>query len=71
MSGRRLRDAVRQAMLDAGFPSDSIMVIAGLSNTYSDYVTTYEEYQVSFCSGAACVLHTIYSVAIDLAITYV
>lgn len=29
-----------------GFNDDSVMVIAGLSNTYSDYVATYEEYQV-------------------------
>ncbi len=40
---------MKQAMVDAGFPSDSIMVIAGLSNTYSDYVTTFEEYQVCVC----------------------
>lgn len=46
MSGRRLRDAVKQTLLDNGFPKDAIVVIAGLSNTYSDYVATYEEYQV-------------------------
>ena len=47
MSGRRLRDAVKKTLLDNGFPSNIAVVIAGLSNTYSDYVTTYEEYQVS------------------------
>jgi len=46
MSGRRLRDAVRESMVNAGFPSDVIVVIAGLTNTYSDYVATYEEFQV-------------------------
>jgi len=35
-----------QALTENGFTNDSIMVIAGLSNTYSDYVATYEEYQV-------------------------
>ena len=35
-----------QVLVDNGFPKDSVMVIAGLSNTYSSYVATYEEYQV-------------------------
>ena len=46
MSGRRLRNTVRKTLLDNGFPSNVAVVIAGLSNTYSDYVTTFEEYQV-------------------------
>ena len=46
MSGRRLRNVVRKTLLDNGFPSNVSVVIAGLSNTYSDYVTTFEEYQV-------------------------
>ena len=35
-----------QTLVDNGFPSDTIPVIAGLSNDYADYVTTFEEYQV-------------------------
>lgn len=50
MSGRRTRDAVKKALISNGFPSDTKVVIAGLSNTYSDYVTTFEEYQVHTCS---------------------
>lgn len=46
MSGRRLRNTVRKTLLDNGFTSNVTVVIAGLSNTYSDYVTTFEEYQV-------------------------
>ena len=46
MSGRRLRNAVKKVLVGNGFPSDGTVVIAGLSNTYSDYVTTFEEYQV-------------------------
>ena len=46
MSGRRLRDSVKKVLIANGFPSDVTVVIAGLSNTYSDYVTTFEEYQV-------------------------
>lgn len=45
MSGRRMRDAVKSAMNDAG-QRDSDVVIAGLCNTYSDYIATPEEYQV-------------------------
>ena len=29
-----------------GFGNDIVTVIAGLSNTYADYVVTFEEYQV-------------------------
>ena len=32
---------------DEGFGNDTVPVIAGLSNTYSDYVATFEEYQAS------------------------
>jgi neutral ceramidase len=46
MAGRRLKSAIRTTLLDNGFSSDVHVVIAGLSNTYSGYVTTYEEYQV-------------------------
>ena len=48
MSGRRLRDSVKKVLLANGFPSNVKVVIAGLSNTYSDYVTTFEEYQVIY-----------------------
>jgi neutral ceramidase len=44
MSGRRLRDAVKVAF-DKHVPnSDTDVVIAGLANAYSSYVTTFEEY---------------------------
>ena len=42
---------MKASMVNAGFPSDAIVVIAGLANTYSDYVTTYEEYQVCVVYG--------------------
>lgn len=44
MSGRRLRAALREAL---NFEEDSDVIIAGLCNTYSDYITTPEEYNVS------------------------
>jgi neutral ceramidase len=46
MSGRRLRDAVSEGVAAAGGPSISQVVVAGLCNTYSDYITTPEEYEV-------------------------
>ena len=46
MSGRRLRNSVKKVLVENGFTNDVTVVIAGLSNTYSDYVTTFEEYQV-------------------------
>lgn len=48
MSGRRLRDAVKTVLSTASneeFNGKLHVVIAGLTNTYSQYVTTYEEYQ--------------------------
>ena len=44
MAGRRLRKAVGKVLDDAGYP-DARVTIAGLSNTYTHYITTREEYQ--------------------------
>lgn len=49
MAGRRLRDAVKTVLTSAAskeFGSNVHIVIAGLTNTYSQYVTTFEEYEV-------------------------
>lgn len=43
MSGRRLRNSVRDVLV-AGGMQNPIVVISGLSNTYSGYIATYEEY---------------------------
>jgi neutral ceramidase len=40
MSGRRLRDAVTEGV------AATHVIVAGLCNTYSDYITTPEEYEV-------------------------
>lgn len=47
MSGRRMRAAVKQAIEENGGPKVDV-VVAGLSNIYSSYITTPEEYNVSF-----------------------
>lgn len=47
MAGRRLRDAVKTVLSNSDeFGSDIHVVIAGLTNTYSQYVTTFEEFEV-------------------------
>ncbi|KAJ9694880.1 hypothetical protein PVL29_010381 [Vitis rotundifolia] len=55
MAGRRLRDAVKSVLYSGGSDLDSNVhiVIAGLANTYSQYVTTFEEYQVQRYEGAS------------------
>ncbi|CAO2840787.1 unnamed protein product [Amaranthus hypochondriacus] len=55
MAGRRLRDAVRAVFTSASNQQFNGLhvVIAGLTNTYSQYVTTYEEYQVQRYEGAS------------------
>uniref|UniRef100_A0A673AZQ6 Neutral ceramidase n=1 Tax=Sphaeramia orbicularis TaxID=375764 RepID=A0A673AZQ6_9TELE len=52
MAGRRLRDAVKQPN---GAFRDTEVVIAGLSNVYTHYITTYEEYQVQRYEGASTI----------------
>ncbi|XP_065878077.1 neutral ceramidase 1-like [Euphorbia lathyris] len=56
MAGRRLRDAVKTVLTSGGnkeFNNNVHVVIAGLTNTYSQYVTTFEEYEVQRYEGAS------------------
>ena len=43
MSGRRLRQAVTKVAADNGV-ADAVVTIAGLANSYTHYVATFEEY---------------------------
>lgn len=48
MAGRRLREAVKSTLTSSGsgeFDETTRVVIAGLSNAYSQYVATFEEYE--------------------------
>eukprot|EP01132_Coremiostelium_polycephalum_P013064 gene13064-15943_t len=60
MSGRRMRDTVRDVLVQGGW-EDPIVLIAGLSNTYSGYIATYEEYEVQRYEGASTIFgpHTL------------
>lgn len=55
MSGRRTRDSISATLKAAGFPANTVTVIAGLTNDYADYVTTYEEYQIQRYEGASTI----------------
>lgn len=56
MAGRRMRDAVRTALIAKGvIGQDAYVVIAGPANTYAHYVTTPEEYSVQRYEGASTI----------------
>ncbi|PIK36428.1 Neutral ceramidase B [Apostichopus japonicus] len=52
MAGRRLRNTVRDVLVAEGLTNAKVQ-IAGLSNTYSDYVSTIEEYGVQRYEAAS------------------
>uniref|UniRef100_A0A8C4TVI7 Neutral ceramidase n=1 Tax=Falco tinnunculus TaxID=100819 RepID=A0A8C4TVI7_FALTI len=54
MSGRRLREAVKREFDSHGGPRMDV-VIAGLCNVYTHYITTYEEYQVQRYEAASTI----------------
>merc|ERR1739838_1235592 len=55
MSGRRLLKAVHETLAVTNPKEKFEVLIAGLSNAYSDYVTTFEEYQVQRYEGASTI----------------
>ncbi|XP_070544626.1 putative neutral ceramidase C [Ptychodera flava] len=55
MSGRRLRDAVKSTLIANSWPEDTQVVIAGLSNVYTHYIATFEEYQIQRYEGASTI----------------
>ncbi|XP_068115033.1 neutral ceramidase [Hyperolius riggenbachi] len=60
MSGRRLREAVQQE-LDPSSSANIDVVISGLSNVYTHYITTFEEYQAQRYEAASTIFgpHTL------------
>ncbi|XP_052533524.1 putative neutral ceramidase C isoform X1 [Tympanuchus pallidicinctus] len=54
MSGRRLREAVKSEFGSHGTVGMDV-VIAGLCNVYTHYITTYEEYQVQRYEAASTI----------------
>ncbi|KAK0092161.1 hypothetical protein PV326_002057 [Microctonus aethiopoides] len=60
MSGRRMRESVASAVQATAHIRPTV-VIAGLCNTYSDYIATPEEYQIQRYEGASTIFgpHTL------------
>ena len=54
---RRLRDAISQKVMETtrGSEDDTKIMLAGLSNVYTHYITTYEEYQKQRYEGASTI----------------
>lgn len=52
MSGRRLRHVLKSA---AGNNANTRVIVAGLSNSYSSYITTPEEYQMQRYEGTSTI----------------
>jgi neutral ceramidase len=70
MAGRRLREAVKSAVQD--MIPNAIVITAGLSNAYSEYCTTIEEYAEQRYEGASTLfgphqLEALTEVAVNLA----
>jgi neutral ceramidase len=55
MSGRRLRKAVTEAAVESGGPAGTKAIVTGLSNVYTSYITTFEEYQIQRYEGASTI----------------
>lgn len=55
MAGRRLRDGVYQTLKTLNTNADFQVTLAGLSNSYSDYITTHEEYLIQRYEGASTI----------------
>lgn len=55
MAGRRLRDVITHNVASMSGPTISHVIVAGLCNTYSDYITTPEEYEVQRYEGASTI----------------
>ncbi|KAJ7121911.1 Neutral/alkaline nonlysosomal ceramidase [Mycena filopes] len=54
MAGRRIREAVRTALVSANvIGADAHVVVAGPANTYAHYIATREEYGVQRYEGAS------------------
>lgn len=54
MSGRRFREAIKTEFASYGM-KDVTVVISGLCNVYSHYITTYEEYQAQRYEAASTI----------------
>uniref|UniRef100_A0A8D0MLJ9 Neutral ceramidase n=1 Tax=Sus scrofa TaxID=9823 RepID=A0A8D0MLJ9_PIG len=54
MSGRRFREAIQEEFATYGMPNMTV-VVSGLCNVYTHYITTYEEYQAQRYEAASTI----------------
>lgn len=61
MAGRRLRTVIRNSALQSTGGEEVKVIIAGLSNMYTSYITTPEEYEIQRYEGASTIFgpHTL------------
>lgn len=55
MSGRRLKAAVRAALISQGVTANPLVVIGAIANTYTHYTTTREEYTAQRYEGGSTI----------------
>lgn len=55
MSGRRLRETIYNKLVENGAPHNTKVIITGLSNVYTSYIATFEEYQIQRYEGASTI----------------
>lgn len=55
MAGRRVRSTIRDVALQTSTNSDVDVILAGLSNIYTSYVTTPEEYEMQRYEAASTI----------------
>jgi len=67
MSGRRLKETINKVIEENTGSKDGKTIVTGLSNVYSDYITTPEEYQLQRYEGASTIFgpHTL-TIYLDL-----
>jgi neutral ceramidase len=61
MAGRRLKALLKEEFKKGAPEEEPLIMLSGLSNAYSSYVVTYEEYQVQRYEGASTIFgpHTL------------
>ncbi|XP_017780486.1 PREDICTED: neutral ceramidase [Nicrophorus vespilloides] len=55
MSGRRMKKVIKETVLENGGSEDTKVILAGLCNVYTDYITTPEEYQMQRYEAASTI----------------
>jgi neutral ceramidase len=53
MSGRRIQEILKRTAEKEGFIQNAIVMVSTMSNTYSQYTTTFEEFKIQRYEGAS------------------